>query len=236
MTDPLVPAAGGLVLSQVTVAFPDGPGTRTVLDRTDLAIEPGELVVVSGPSGSGKSTLLTVAGLLRRPDQGEVIVGGEATAALSERRRTAVRRHHVAIVYQSANLFPSLTAVEQLELVGHVRGEKMAEVRRRARALLDHLDLADRSDQLPNQLSGGERQRVGIARALMAEPTVLLADEPTASLDPERAVLVAQLLADATAERGLATLVVAHDDASREHASRHLRLHAGRLEDTSLVP
>ncbi|HMX06184.1 MAG TPA: ABC transporter ATP-binding protein [Microthrixaceae bacterium] len=224
MTEPAV------LLEGIRVAFPDGPDERVVLDDLKLSVDPGELVVISGQSGAGKSTLLAVTGLLRRADAGEVTIAGTATSAMSSRQRTAVRRDHIAFVYQSANLLPSLTAVEQLELVGHIRGERSADVRRRARGLLDELGLADRASQLPSQLSGGERQRVGIARAFMAEPSVLIADEPTASLDPQRADSVAELLAGASG-RGIATIVVAHDTAALSRADRHLRMEDGRLLD-----
>lgn len=220
-----------LVVSGARVAYPDGPDVRVVLDDLDLRVEPGEVVVVSGESGAGKSTLLTIAGLLRRPDRGEVTVAGIDTSGLSERRRTAVRRDHLAFVYQSANLFPSLTALEQLELVGRIRRERSAAVRERARETLAAVDLADRAHQLPAELSGGERQRVGIARALMSSPRVLFADEPTASLDPERAATVAALLADAAATRRIATVIVAHDRAALAHADRHLHLDGGRLHE-----
>jgi len=219
-----------VLLEGIRVAFPDGPDERVVLDDLKLSVDPGELVVISGQSGAGKSTLLAVTGLLRRADAGEVTIAGTATSAMSSRQRTAVRRDHIAFVYQSANLLPSLTAVEQLELVGHIRGERSADVRRRARGLLDELGLADRASQLPSQLSGGERQRVGIARAFMAEPSVLIADEPTASLDPQRADSVAELLAGASG-RGIATIVVAHDTAALSRADRHLRMEDGRLID-----
>jgi putative ABC transport system ATP-binding protein len=230
--------AAPLVVTAARVAYPDGPEERVVLDELDLRVAAGELVVVSGESGAGKSTLLTVAGLLRRPDAGEVAIAERATSRLSDRQRTAVRREHIAFVYQSANLLPPLTAVEQLELVGHIRREPRHQVRERARALLAELDLADRAGQLPSQLSGGERQRVGIARALMATPRLLIADEPTASLDPARAGTVADLLADAAHRLGIAVLVVAHDHAPLERADRHLRLDNGRLHpvDPSTAP
>jgi putative ABC transport system ATP-binding protein len=218
-----------LELRDVRVTVPDGPRRRVLLDGAGLQVAPAELVVITGASGSGKSTLLAVAGLLRAADAGEVLLGGAPTAGLSERQRTRLRRERVAIVYQSANLLPSLTAREQLELVGHIAGERRAAARQRADALLDELGLADHAGQLPAQLSGGERQRVGIARALMARPTVLLADEPTASLDPDLSAEVAAMLATQTRARGLASVVVTHDDAPLAHADRCLHLASGRL-------
>ncbi len=220
-----------LVCRDLVVTFPDGPTRRTVLDGLDLEVSAGEIVTISGESGSGKSTLLAVAGLLRRSEAGEVTVAGTATAALSGRRRTSVRRDHIAFVYQSANLLPSLTALEQLQLVGHIRGHRPSATRARAQALLDELGLADRSRQLPAQLSGGERQRVGIARALISDPAILIADEPTASLDPARADSVADLLATTARRYGIATVIVAHDRATHRRADRHLRLEAGRLTE-----
>ncbi len=218
-----------LVCRDLVVTFPDGPNRRTILDHLDLEVAAGEIVTISGDSGSGKSTLLTVAGLLRRSDSGTVALAGVEASGLSERRRTRLRRDHLAFVYQSANLFPSLTALEQIQLVGHIRGQRPSATRTRAQAVLDDLGIGDRAHQLPAQLSGGERQRVGIARALFAAPSVLIADEPTASLDPDRAASVAQVLADAAHDRGIATVVVAHDEATRRHADRHLRLRQGVL-------
>jgi len=224
-----------LRLRGVRVGYPDGDATRTILDGVDLDVPSGEVLVVSGPSGSGKSTLLTIAGLLRTPDEGEVSVAGSPTSGLSHRQRTAFRRDHVAFVFQSANLMPSLTAVEQLELVGHIRRERRSAVRARAHALLEDLGLEGRAAQLPAEMSGGERQRVGIARALMAEPRVLLADEPTASLDRERAASVVDLLAEVAEQRGLAMIIAAHDDAPLVRAGRHLHLEGGTLTDVPLV-
>lgn len=227
---------GPLSCRDIVVTYPDGPGRRTILDHLDLSIAPGQVVTVAGDSGAGKSTLLTVAGLLRRPDSGEVTVAGTSTSGRSERQRTALRRSHIAFVYQSANLLPSLTALEQLQLVGHIRGRRPSATRDRAMALLDQLGVSDRADQLPAQLSGGERQRVGIARALIADPEVLIADEPTASLDPARADSVAGLISDAAHERGIATLVVAHDDAIQQRSDRHFRLEGGVLTRAETPP
>lgn len=222
-------ATPGISLRGVSAAVPDGRGTRTLLDRVDLDVAPGEVLVITGASGSGKSTLLAIAGLLRRPDAGEVTVAGEPASGLSERRRTALRRRKIALVFQAANLFPALTAREQLELVGHINGERRGATRARADGLLRDLGVSAQADIVPAKLSGGERQRVGIARALMTGPAVLLADEPTASLDPARADDVAERLAGEAHRRGLAAIVVAHDDAPLRHADRHLHLADGGL-------
>jgi putative ABC transport system ATP-binding protein len=221
----------GLELAGLHITVPDGEHTRILLDGVDLSVAAGDVVVLTGSSGSGKSSLLAVAGLLRRPAAGDVVVGGNSTEHLSERRRTLLRKQHIGIVYQSANLIPSLTAREQLELVAHVNGVKRRVARDRAAQLLTSVGLVHLLDALPGQLSGGERQRVGIARALMSEPSVLLADEPTASLDPDLAADIAGLIADEAHRRELATIIVTHDDAPGRHADRTLHLAAGALTE-----
>jgi putative ABC transport system ATP-binding protein len=220
-----------LELTGIEVRVPDGERDRAVLDGIDLRVDAGELAVVTGPSGSGKSTLLAVAGLLRRPDAGTVALGGTVAPATGDRARSALRRRHVALVFQSANLLGALTALEQLQLVGHLRGERPRATAARAWALLDEVGMGGHADKRPHQLSGGERQRVGLARALMARPTVLLADEPTASLDPDLATSVAQLIAAQTARHGLATLLVTHDPEPLAVATRRLHLDRGALAE-----
>ncbi|MDQ2621433.1 MAG: ATP-binding cassette domain-containing protein [Actinomycetota bacterium] len=229
-TDRTGPDTAPLGLRDLVVTVPDGDRTRTLLDSVSLDVTAGEILVVTGGSGTGKSTLLAAAGLLRRPDSGEVLIGGEPTAALPERRRTSLRRREIAIVYQAANLLPALTAIEQLEIVGHINREKRADTRRRAESLLIEVGLGERRDQLPGKMSGGERQRVGIARALMAAPSVLLADEPTASLDGELSAQISGLIAEQTRRRGLATVIVSHDETPLAHAHRHLHLAGGQLD------
>ncbi len=225
--------SAALALRGVTVGVPDGGGVRILLDAVELEVAVGEVVAIAGASGSGKSTLLAVAGLLRRPDAGEVEVAGIAGAGLSERRRGAIRSEHVGIVFQSANLLPSLTSLEQLEMVARIRGERGAGVRARARKLLAEVGLEAHADQLPSELSGGERQRVGIARALMSRPSLLLADEPTAALDASLSAEIAALLVATTRERGIACLLASHDEAPLASADRRLELFDGALREPS---
>lgn len=217
-----------LLIDHVSLSFPDGTETRAVLDDVSLRVEPGEVVAFTGASGSGKSTLIAVAALLQRPDEGSVSIAGRDAAGASEKERTSIRREHVGVVYQSANLLPSLTSVEQVELVAHINGNLDGAARKRARELLGIVGLDHRLDARPGELSGGERQRVGIARALMNEPDVLLADEPTASLDPERGVAIMDLLTEQAAERDVATLVVTHA-IDQIQASRRLTIEHGKL-------
>lgn len=228
-----VSAEVALRLDGIVVRVPDGDGMLTILDGVDLEVCPGELVTVTGRSGSGKSTLLSVAGLLRQPTSGEVHVAGQTVTALGPRQRSRIRRDHVAFVHQTSQLFPSLRAIEQLELVAHIRGELDHRARQRARELLGELGLGDRLHHLPAQLSGGERQRVAIARALMARPSVVLADEPTSALDPPRARQIMQALAEETKRRQVATLVVLHDPTQLELADRNVELVGGLLHEAS---
>lgn len=218
-----------LELDAVTVRVPDGPDTLTILDAASLTLAPGEVVALTGASGSGKSTLLAVAGLLRRPDSGSVAVAGTVADDLSRAARTRLRGSSVGLVFQSASLFPSLTALEQVELVAHIDGRLDRAARARSRELLDAVGLNGRTDRRPAQLSGGERQRVGIARALVNEPAVILADEPTAALDDERGRAIMDLLVDEVTRRGVAALIVTHNPAQLPAGVRRLHLAHGRV-------
>lgn len=225
--------SAALSIESVRVALRDGGGERVILADASLELSAGEITVLTGRSGSGKSTLLSIAGLLRRPPAGEVTIDGQPTARLSERRRAVLRGERVGIVSQNANLVPNLTALEQLELVDHILHRRRG-ARGNARELLDRVGVAGQADLLPGRLSGGERQRVAIARALMARPRVLLADEPTAALDPALAEQISALLADQTRELGLAALIVTHDSAPLAYASRHVHLAGGHLAGARL--
>ncbi|NUP49565.1 MAG: ABC transporter ATP-binding protein [Catenulispora sp.] len=220
-----------LSLTDVTLTYPDGDARLTALDHVSLTVGPGEFTAVVGPSGSGKSTLLAVAATLLTPDRGTVTIAGRDTAALSRGARTRLRRDQVGIVFQQANLIPALTAAEQLEAVGRLRGDRSRAARDRARTLLDAVGLdAAKQRRRPHQLSGGERQRVNIARALFAEPAVLLVDEPTSALDHDRGARVVALLAEVTARHGTATVMVTHDTGLLDRADRVLTMADGRLE------
>ncbi|MFC1416892.1 ABC transporter ATP-binding protein [Streptacidiphilus cavernicola] len=223
-------ATDGLTLRDVVLTYPDGDRRLTALDAVSLRAVPGELTAIVGPSGSGKSSLLAVAATLLRPDSGQLVVAGQDTAGLSAKQATALRREQIGIVFQQANLLSSLTALEQLLAVAHLRGIRPGRARARAEQLLASVGLGDgKQHRRPHQLSGGERQRVNIARALFAEPAVLLVDEPTSALDHERGAQIIDLLAGITRERRTATLLVTHDHDLLSRADHLLQLTDGRL-------
>ncbi|MFE4195966.1 ABC transporter ATP-binding protein [Paenarthrobacter sp. NPDC056912] len=200
-----------LTLVGISLEYPDGDSTLKALDSVDLSIHSGEFLSLVGPSGSGKSSLLAVAATLVRPTTGLVVIDGQDVSALKESERTALRRDKVGIIFQQPNLLPALTAVEQLLIREHLRGNPLKAARGKAEELLDVVGLAGAAYKRPHQLSGGQRQRVNIARALMGSPTVLLVDEPTAALDHERSESIVRLLRRVTDEFQTATVMVTHD-------------------------
>ncbi|WP_304451494.1 ABC transporter ATP-binding protein [Nocardiopsis sp. YSL2] len=219
-----------LSLHDVTLSYPDGEGAVTALDRVSVQVAPGELAAVVGPSGSGKSSLLAVAATLVGPDSGTVSVGGVDALRLTARDRARLRLREVGIVFQQPNLLGSLTAVEQLMVMGHMRGQPLGPARGAAMETLAAVGLSGKEHRRPHQLSGGERQRVNIARALSGRPSVLLVDEPTAALDHERGARIMDLLAEATRAFGVATLLVTHDTDHLGAAARVLTMRDGVLE------
>ncbi|MFG3150052.1 ABC transporter ATP-binding protein [Streptomyces sp. NPDC048243] len=222
-----------LTLDTVTLTYPDGDGRLTALDAVRLAVPPGTVTAVVGPSGSGKSSLLAVAATLATPDRGRVLVGGTDTATLRPAERAVLRRREIGIVFQQPNLLPSLTALEQLQVMGHLDGRRP--VTSRARELLAAVGLGDLAHRRPHQLSGGQRQRVNIARALVNEPSVLLVDEPTSALDHERGAAVLGLLLRLTRERRTATVLVTHDRARLEEADAVREMRDGRLDPLAVT-
>ncbi|WP_199422944.1 ABC transporter ATP-binding protein [Actinotalea solisilvae] len=201
---------------------------RAVAD-VDVQVDAGELVVVRGRSGSGKTTLLHLLGGLERPTSGRVHVGDRELTAMTQDEVLALRRRHLGYVFQSFGLIPSLSAAENVEVPLRLLEVDPAERDERVAAALDAVGLARHARQRPAELSGGQQQRVGIARALVAEPRVLLADEPTGQLDSQNAVVVMDLLADLVHTRGVAALVTTHDPLMAERADRVVELHSGRL-------
>lgn len=223
-----------LLLDDVRLTFGDGDATFHAVDGVSLQVEPGEVVALLGPSGSGKSSLLALAGGLVTPSSGRVRIGDIDLTAADPAERDRVRRERIGLVFQSANLFGSLTALEQLLLVAHLRGERPQSSRDRALALLDEVGMADRADSRPHALSGGQRQRVGIARALFGQPHVLLADEPTGALDTERSREIAMLLTREAHRHRAATVIATHDQELVPYADRVVRIRDSRLETSDV--
>lgn len=194
----------------VSKTFKDGSREITALNKTSFSVEAGEFVAVIGPSGSGKSTLLTILGGLQQPSEGKVLINDNKFSEVSDKDRTKLRFEEIGFILQASNLVPFLTVEDQLRLVNKVKGNSYDE--KKAEDLLKALNISELKDKYPNDLSGGERQRTAIARALFHNPSVILADEPTASLDTERAVEVVEILARETKDKEKATIMVTHDE------------------------
>jgi ABC-type lipoprotein export system ATPase subunit len=212
---------------------PTGPPIR-VLDGADLHVPAGQLAVVFGASGSGKSTLLNVLGLLEDADEGDVVIGGERVSALGRSARSRARGRYIGFVFQSFLLLPSLTALDNVLLAGRYTGRGGPDTRRRARALLAQFGVADREQHYPPQLSGGEQQRVAFCRAVLNDPPVLLADEPTGNLDDATGHVIWQSLHE-RARAGAAVVVVSHRADALVGAGAVYRMHHGRLEAGSPI-
>jgi putative ABC transport system ATP-binding protein len=215
-----------IVLRDVRKTYRMGADTINALDGVSFEIEAGEFVVVLGPSGSGKTTLLNILGGLESPDEGEVLVAGEPVGRLSERALTRYRRRQVGFVFQFFNLLPTLTALENVAL-----SAEMADGRGHAPAeMLERVGLGDRMNHYPGQLSGGQQQRVAVARALAKNPSLVLADEPTGSLDVETGVEVLRVMRALNRETGQTFVVVTHNSAIAMIADRVIRLGSGRVQ------
>lgn len=216
-----------LELKDVTISYSDGDSHVKALNSVDLTVEAGEFVAVVGPSGSGKSTLLAVAGALTTPDSGQVLVAGEDIVPLGDSELAQIRRNHIGFVFQSSGNLPSaLTAEEQIELASKVIGKTG---RYSSAELLEKVGMAHRAKHRPGSLSGGERQRVGIARALVGDPQVLLVDEPTAALDRARSQEIVALLAKECHDFNVAGVMVTHDYDVLGHCDKVYEMVDGRL-------
>ena len=225
MSDPALP----LALRDIKRTFVQGDRRLEVLRGITLDLRPGEIVALVGQSGSGKSTLLHIAGLLERPDDGDIIVDGKSAGAAADRERTALRRRVLGFVYQYHHLLPEFSAIENVMLPQMLNGRSRTQARTHAAELLAMVQLKDRSDHRPGRLSGGEQQRVAIARAVANAPRVLLADEPTGNLDSSTADTVFRQLLSLVRDTGMAALVATHNPELAARMDRTVTLKDGVL-------
>ena len=223
----------GVRANDLHKAYLDGARRVDVLRGVDLVVEPGEFVAIVGPSGSGKSTLLHLLGALDRPDRGSVEIGDDSLAELSATELASFRNRTLGFVFQFQELLADFTAEENVSLPGRIAGLPQDELGTRARGLLEEVGLANRMDHFPSQLSGGERQRVALCRALLLEPPLLLADEPTGNLDPVSGEQIFDLMLELQSRHGTTAVVVTHNPELAGRCGRLLRLEGGVLEPES---
>jgi putative ABC transport system ATP-binding protein len=224
-----------LELRQVSKIYGSGPSEVQALRDVDLAVERGELVAVMGPSGSGKSSLLTIAGSLEEPTAGQVLIDDVDLARVSRSDRAKMRRRSIGYVFQDFNLLPGLKAIENVTLPLELDGIPLKRAREAGLEALEELDVADQADRFPDELSGGQRQRIAIARAVVGERGLLLADEPTGALDSVNGEAVMRLLRAAT-QRGVAGVVVTHEAQLASWADRVVFLRDGHVVDQTVAP
>src|SRR6516165_10630803 len=232
----LTPIAEPIVEAQTVVkSYDTGKVEVQALRGVSVSVQPGEMVAVMGPSGCGKTTLLNCLSGLDRIDSGEVLIEGTALSAMSDDERTDYRARHMGFVFQFYNLMPVLSAVENVELPLLVGRVPAKEARRKALAALELVGLADRAAHVPDELSGGQRQRATIARALVNEPAIVWADEPTGDLDSENAGEIVALMRRLNRERGLTFLIVTHDISVGRATDRIVRMVDGQIVDEELL-
>lgn len=219
----------------LTKIYGSGETAVTALDRVNLKVNAGEFVAVMGPSGCGKSTLLHLVGGLDRPSEGSVTIDGKSIAEMSDDTLTEMRRRKIGFVFQFYNLIPVLNAAENAALQVTLDGVRPAEAKKRAVAWLERFGLGDRLNNRPDQLSGGEQQRVAVARALVAEPALILADEPTGNLDTRSGDEVAGLLRDVSKQYGRTVVMVTHDPRIAAYADRIIFLKDGKVVDETIL-
>ena len=218
-------------LKNVNKTFGTGIGKVQALTNINFEARTGELTLILGPSGSGKSTFLTIAGGLRQPSSGDVIIDGQNISAMNPRQLDRLRLNKIGFVLQSYNLLPYLTVAEQFRLVDHVHPQNNLN-NQELEQLLKELDIDHLKEQYPDQLSGGQNQRVAIARALYTNPPIVLADEPTAALDSERGAAVGREFQKLAHRREKTIIVVTHDLRLREYADRIFEINDGKIEQT----
>jgi putative ABC transport system ATP-binding protein len=206
-----------------------GAGAVQALRGIDLSLRRGELTLLMGPSGSGKTTLLLILGCMLAPDAGTATIDGNSISHADKEGLARLRRDHIGFVFQSYHLFPTLTAAQNVQLALDIRGERGRRAKKKAREAMALVGLERKTDRRPGELSGGEQQRVAIARAFVANPALILADEPTAALDSDNGRMILRILADAAHERDRAVLVVTHDPRILPFADRIVEIDDGRI-------
>jgi putative ABC transport system ATP-binding protein len=217
--------------NEIRMALGAGAGRVEALKGINLSLAGGELTLLMGPSGSGKTTLLSVLGCMLSPTSGSVNIRSRAITGLDAEELAQVRRENIGFVFQSYHLFPTLTAAENVRLSLDVRGDRSREARAKANQALATVGLAHKADSFPRALSGGEQQRVAVARAIVSDPSVILADEPTAALDSENGQAVMTVLAELAKDPSRAMFIVTHDPRIMPFADRILRIEDGRIVD-----
>ncbi|MGE7765160.1 ABC transporter ATP-binding protein [Peribacillus sp. NPDC096540] len=218
-----------LLFDNVSKIYGEGNNKVTALDHISLNVKAGEFVAIVGPSGSGKSTFLSIAGALLSPSKGRLLLNNEDITSLSPKELTRVRLEKIGFVFQSSNLVPYLSVRDQLLLISELIGQRDKKAVKKAEELLSNLGLGHRADHLPEALSGGERQRVAIARSLMNDPEIILADEPTASLDSKRGRDVVEMLAHEVKSRNKAAIMVTHDERMLDLCDRVVNITDGKV-------
>lgn len=220
-----------LQLQSIGKSYQDGTSKRTILNQLELSVHAGEFVAILGPSGSGKSTLLSIAGLLLSPDTGSILLDGQEVSAQTQKEMTILRREKLGFIFQSHHLLPFMTINDQLlEVATFYKGYDKMTGQKAVDELLAELGIDDCRDKYPNQLSGGQRQRAAIARAFVHQPKLILADEPTASLDEERGRQVAELLQKEVKQRQTGAIMVTHDERILDLVDKVYRLKDGQLQ------
>jgi putative ABC transport system ATP-binding protein len=213
----------------VTKVYDEGASKVPALQEIDLDVTQGEVMLLMGPSGSGKTTLLSIMGCILRATSGSVRIAGVETSNLNEKELPRIRLEHIGFVFQGFNLFPTLTAGENVQLALDLKGIRGSKAKHEARRLLDLVELSQKYDTFPSDLSGGQKQRVAVARALAGSPRVILADEPTAALDGHTGRAVMQTMHDLAHKQGRAVVVVTHDSRVLEFGDRIVHLEDGRI-------
>lgn len=214
---------------EISKVYSEGRNSLRALDGVSMDIHAGEVILLIGPSGSGKTTLLSIIGCILRPTSGSITIQGKEMSVLREKDLPPIRLKHIGFIFQGFNLFPTLTAAENVEMTLDLKGVRGRKARNLSKEYLGQVGLSDKSNAFPGDLSGGQKQRVAIARALAGEPDVILADEPTAALDWDSGKMVMDILHRMARENGRSVVVVSHDSRTLPYADRIVRIEDGRI-------